>query len=146
MIKKIKSLEEKNKKYISILSTFSSCVESTSNIDVEQECTPPVLCGKNIIVGMKKSHKQKDGFYHVDNNIYKKLVGLRQEVWDGVSYKTTGGLIKSDLIINPEGKIVSLCKSVTEKQIYRLEQVNLLKATKCKNKILCKMEQNTLSQ
>jgi DNA-binding MarR family transcriptional regulator len=44
--------------------------------------------------------------------------------------KTTGGLIKSDLIINHEGKIVSLCKSVTEKKIYRFEQVNLLKAIK----------------
>ena len=135
MLKKIKSLEEKNKKYISML---SNGVESTPNIDIEQEFAQPDVCGKanNIIVEMKKTFRQKDGFYHVGNNLYKTLVGTRQEVWDGVSYKTTGGLIKSDLIMNHEGKIVSLCKSVTEKKIYRLEQVNLLKATKCKNQIV----------
>ena len=127
LLKKIKSLEDKNKKYISMLSIG---VESTP--DIEEECAQPELCEttNNIIVEMKKPFRQKDGFYHVGNNLYKTLVGTRQEVWDGVSYKTTGGLIKSDLIINHEGKIVSLCKSVTEKKIYRFEQVNLLKAIK----------------
>jgi hypothetical protein len=120
MLKKIKSLEYK---YISMLS------KSTPD---KEECAPPELCEttNNIIVEMKKPFRQKDGFYHVGNNLYKTLVGSRQEVWDGVSYKTTGGLIKSDLIMNHEGKIVSLCKSVTEKKIYRFEQVNLLKAIK----------------
>ena len=124
LLKKIKSLEDK---YISILSIG---VESTP--DIEEDSAPPELCEttNNIIVEMKKPFRQKDGFYHVGNNLYKTLVGTRQEVWDGVSYKTTGGLIKSDLIINHEGKIVSLCKSVTEKKIYRFEQVNLLKAIK----------------
>ena len=152
LIKKIKSLEKKNKIYNSALSTFSSCVESTPNeisldinSDDEQEYNPPIVCEKtnNVIVGMKRPIKQKDGFYHIGNNLYKKLFGLRQEVWNGVSYKTTGGLIKSDLIINHEGKIVSLCKSVSEKNIYRFEQVNLLKTTKCKNQPLEKVEQNT---
>jgi hypothetical protein len=123
LLKKIKSLEYK---YISML---SNGVESTPD---KEECAPPELCEttNNIIVEMKKPFRQKDGFYHVGNNLYKTLVGSRQEVWDGVSYKTTGGLIKSDLIMNHDGKIVSLCKSVTEKKIYRFEQVNLLKAIK----------------
>ena len=130
MLKKIKTLEQQNKKYNSALSTFSSC--STPNnisLEIEQEYTPPFLGEKtnNIIHGMKKPLKQKDGFYHVGDNLYTKLFGSRQEVWDGVSYKTTGGLTKSDLIVNHKGKIISLCKSVTEKNYKRLEQVNLLR-------------------
>jgi hypothetical protein len=133
MIKKIKSLEQINKKYNSALSTFSPC--STPNnisLEIEQEYTPQIVCEKpnNIIVGMKKPFKQKDGFYHVGDNLYTKLFGSRQEVWDGVSYKTTGGLTKSDLIINHKGKIISICKSVTEKNYKRFEQVNLLRKHK----------------
>jgi len=50
-------------------------------------------------------------------------------VWDGVAYKTTGGLMKSELTINYLGKIVSLNKSVYEKKSNRLEQVNAVKST-----------------
>ena len=45
---------------------------------------------------------------------YQKLIGSRPDVWNGVAYKTTGGLIKTDLIISKTGKIVSRRKSIQE--------------------------------
>lgn len=56
--------------------------------------------------------KSKDGLYHIDGNEYEILRGTREEVWNGKSYQTTGGVPKSGLIINKAGKIVSKAKSV----------------------------------
>ena len=56
--------------------------------------------------------KNKDGLYHIDGNEYEILRGTREEVWNGKSYQTTGGVPKSGLIINKAGKIVSKAKSV----------------------------------
>lgn len=56
--------------------------------------------------------KSKDGLYHIDGNEYEILRGTREEVWNGTSYQTTGGVPKSGLIINKAGKIVSKAKSV----------------------------------
>ena len=64
--------------------------------------------------------KQKDGKYYIDSQRYDMLFGSRQDVWDGIAYKTAGGLLKSDMIINKDGKIVSLCKSVTGRSDNRL--------------------------
>ena len=41
-------------------------------------------------------------------------MGSRDDVWNGIAYKTSGGLIKSDLIISKTGKIVSRKKSIQE--------------------------------
>jgi hypothetical protein len=62
--------------------------------------------------------------YDKNNTEYKQCFGTREEVWIGIAYKTTGGLIKNDLMINKVGKIVSKKKYVTEKQHNRLEEVN----------------------
>jgi hypothetical protein len=75
----------------------------------------------------KNTSKQKDGKYHIDNHIYNKLIGTRQDVWDGNAYKTSGGLLKSDLTINNNGKIVSFNKSISEKLNNKFEHINLLK-------------------
>jgi len=74
--------------------------------------------------------RNKDGGYTVDGNIYETLTGSRTNVFDGKSYKTTGGLTKSDLIINKYGKILSRKKSISEKINNRLEKVNQAKMTK----------------
>ena len=74
--------------------------------------------------------RNKDGGYTVDGNIYETLTGSRTNVFDGKSYKTTGGLTKSDLIINKYGKILSRKKSISEKISNRLEKVNQAKMTK----------------
>ena len=78
----------------------------------------------NVIKSMKRIDKSSDGFYYVNGNKYDKLFGSREQVWNGHSYKTTGGLTKTDLIINIDGKIVSKTKSVSEKQSGRLDAVN----------------------
>lgn len=79
----------------------------------------------------KRIDKSKDGKYHVDDIVYNKLFGTRQEVWDGGAYKTSGELVKDDLIINTYGKLVSKKKSVlgTEVNQFELCGVNQRKET-----------------
>ena len=62
----------------------------------------------------KKIYKNSEGIYKKDSKSYSKLIGTRQEVWEETAYKTTGGLIKSALTINKNGKIISIKKSVQE--------------------------------
>jgi len=123
LLKKLKQLEIKVASWKNIVGEKDT---ETIILDIEDE-EPPVYT--NIIDDMKRPSKQKDGKYHIGNTKYDLLMGTREEVWDGAAYKTTGGLIKSDLTINHLGKIVSLNKSVYEKKSNRLEQVNALKST-----------------
>lgn len=115
LVKKLKQLGEKDAETI------------TLDTKDEEHTQPTVYT--NIIENMKRPSKQKDGKYHIGNTKYDLLMGTREEVWDGVAYKTTGGLMKSELTINYLGKIVSLNKSVYEKKSNRLEQVNAVKST-----------------
>jgi hypothetical protein len=69
---------------------------------------------------MVRCDRQPDGLYYVDEGVYPILMGSRQEVWDGVAYKTAGGLIKSQLTIGVEGNIVSKSKSITASADNRL--------------------------
>jgi phage anti-repressor protein len=85
---------------------------------------PPVL------IKPRAFTRNKDGGYTVDGNIYETLTGSRTDVFEGKSYKTTGGLTKSDLIINKYGKILSRKKSIAEKISNRLEKVNQAKMKK----------------
>ena len=68
----------------------------------------------------KKIYKNSEGVYKKDSKSYTKLIGTRQEVWEETAYKTTGGLIKSVLTLNKNGKIVSMKKSVQETIFNRL--------------------------
>ena len=68
---------------------------------------------KVVVKKMKRGIKQKDGLYYFDEGIFSQLYGTRQEVWDEVAYKTSGGLIKSDLTIGSEGNIVSKIKALS---------------------------------
>jgi len=56
---------------------------------------------------MTRLSKGSDGMYHVNGRTYKRLIGSRAEVFHGTAYKTTGGLVKSDLMQNKHGRIVS---------------------------------------
>ena len=60
----------------------------------------------------KRRDKSADGFFHIDGRIYELLEGTRTDVWNGKAYKTAGGLIKNDLLVNKDGKIVSKCKYI----------------------------------
>jgi hypothetical protein len=50
------------------------------------------------------------------------LIGSRQQVWHGTSYKTAGELTKSDLMMNKWGRIVSKKKHATAKKEKRLQR------------------------
>jgi DVNP family len=70
--------------------------------------------------------KNKQGKYYDNEVVYDKLIGTREDVWNKKAYKTTGGLIKNDLMLNTNGKIVSKKKSVTEAVLdrFKLHGVN----------------------
>jgi hypothetical protein len=64
---------------------------------------------------VRRFQKNKDGMYDIDNHTYQLLSGTREQVWDDVAYRTEGGLIKSDFIMNSMNKIVSKSKSILSK-------------------------------
>lgn len=126
LFKKLKKMEHKITSWKSIVTTDEY---NSANIELPyEENTIPINI--NIIKELKRPHKQNDGTYNIKNQIYNKLFGTRQEVWDEVSYKTSGGLCKSDLLMNPDGKIVSLSKSIYGKTNNRLDQINMEKKNK----------------
>jgi hypothetical protein len=73
----------------------------------------------NVTKVMKRISKNSDGFYYIDRIKYKKCFGTRDEVWCGDAFKTTGGLKKTDLILNKSGNIVSKRKFISEKTTNR---------------------------
>jgi len=75
----------------------------------------------------KKFTKNKNGKYEINNKIYDKLFGSREEVWNCKAYKTSGGLIKNDLIMNSLGKIVSKKKCIQETANNRFEKYGINK-------------------
>jgi phage anti-repressor protein len=71
--------------------------------------------------------KNENGKYFCGDIIYDKLIGTRDDVWNCKAYKTSGGLTKSEFVINQRGKIVSKKKSVTEIQLDRFKQYGINK-------------------
>jgi len=124
-------ISQKNAKLEQQLLSWKSQVNTNSVTEIdaqtdELEATPPITV--NNINYAKKPMRQKDGKYHISKNqIFNELFGTRRSVWDGVSYKTSGGLVKGDLTVNKDGDIVSLRKSVHETTFNRLEQINISK-------------------
>lgn len=88
------------------------------DVEVEEEEFEPKL---KTFKKIRQFDKAKDGKYYIDSVVYNKLFGTREEVWGGTAYKTSGGLVKNDLMIsisqNCIGKIVSKAKSRMEKKI-----------------------------
>jgi len=72
--------------------------------------------------------RNKDGSCTIDNKIYPKLCGTREDVWYGNAYKTSGGLIKTELIVNSNGKIVSKKKSISETLDNKFEKYGVNKS------------------
>jgi hypothetical protein len=60
--------------------------------------------------------------YTVKNKEYKELFGSREQVWNGTAYKTSGGLTKSQLVMNKNNRIVSASKYQSAKKEKRLEK------------------------
>jgi phage anti-repressor protein len=72
----------------------------------------------------KRRDKGPDGLFHIDGRVYKLLEGTRADVWEGNAYQTAGGLIKKDLLVNKDGKIVSKSKSIEGLINNKLDVVN----------------------
>ena len=66
--------------------------------------------------------KGADGMYTVHGHKFHMLIGSRAQVWHGTAYKTAGGLVKSELHMNKNGRIVSKKKHQTAKKEKRLEK------------------------
>ena len=63
-----------------------------------------------------------DGKYKINGRKYEHLEGSRAQVWHETAYKTSGGLIRLDLLQNKHGRIVSRKKSISEKKLKRLQK------------------------
>jgi hypothetical protein len=84
------------------------------------EETPALSEEINRNIQLKKTVRHKDGFYYLPEGAFARLVGTRQEVWDGIAYATPGLLKKKDLIIGVNGNVISKLKSVTASAENRL--------------------------
>jgi hypothetical protein len=71
---------------------------------------------------MKRPMKQEDGLYHISGKTFPVLIGSRRQVYNETAYKTPGGLVKSELLLNKNDRIVSLKKHFTAKKEKRLEK------------------------
>ena len=63
-----------------------------------------------------------DGHYHIKGKKYPELFGSRIQVLRGSAYKTAGGLLTGDLMMNKHGRVVSVLKHKTAKKERRLEK------------------------
>lgn len=70
---------------------------------------------------MKRPVRASDGLYHIKGKTYKVIRGSRAQVWNGTSYKTEGGLLRSALM-KSHGRIVSAKKHKTAKKELRLQK------------------------
>ena len=77
--------------------------------------------------GFKNITRNRDGKYHIQDKLFDKLTGTREEVYNEIAFKTSGELTREDLIINKNGKIVSKKKCIQETLSNRFEKVNLAK-------------------
>jgi phage anti-repressor protein len=61
---------------------------------------------------LRRIMREKDGLFHIEGKTYSKLIGTRDEVWKYIAYKTAGCLTRGGLILNKNGKLVSVSKAV----------------------------------
>ncbi len=70
--------------------------------------------------------KAADGMYHIHGAKYEVLEGSRAQVWHGTAHQTSGGLVKTHLLMNKHGRIVSKRKHATAKHEKRLVKAGFL--------------------
>jgi hypothetical protein len=75
---------------------------------------------------MTKFTRTANGRYSVAGHSYDSLIGTRAQVWHGTSYKTSGGLTRTNLMKNKSGRIVSRSKHLTAKKEKRLVKAGFL--------------------
>jgi hypothetical protein len=124
-------LKLENFKLIKKYNTLIRKTKTTHFVDdtnIEEECLANYEATIHKIKDkIKNIKKNKDGKYYIHDKVYERLNGTRTEVYNELSFKTSGGLTKDDLILNKYGKIVSKKKCIQETATNRFEQVNLKK-------------------
>ena len=65
---------------------------------------------------VKRHHRGNDGKYHIGGKSFEVLEGSRAQVMHGTAKKRSGGLTKSQLKYNKQGKIVSKKASALAKK------------------------------
>ena len=70
----------------------------------------------------RHTRSEKDHKFHIHGRSYKHLTGSRAQVMNQSAYKTPGGLLKHELMMNKWGRIVSRLKHKTAKRERRLEK------------------------
>jgi hypothetical protein len=75
---------------------------------------------------MTRYSKSATGDYVIKGVKYSMLVGSRAQVGHGTAYKTSGGLTKSDLLKNKNGRFVSKKKYFTAKKERRLAKAGFI--------------------
>ena len=60
--------------------------------------------------------------YHIKGHKYSMLIGSRAQVMHGTAYKTKGNLVKSNLMMNKRGHVVSKKVYTRAKREKRLEK------------------------
>ena len=69
------------------------------------------LCGNGFVMGPLRQARRPPPLMLPLRFSTTKKVGTKDEVWNGVCQKTSGGLTKKDLKLNKKGKVVSKRKS-----------------------------------
>ena len=70
----------------------------------------------------KKLMRGSDGLYHKNGKKFEMNIGSRAQVMHGTAYKTSGELLKKDLIYNKRKAIVSRKKHIKATREKRLEK------------------------
>ena len=71
---------------------------------------------------MARHRRHADGTFHIAGKKFANLTGSRAEVFHGTAHKTSGGLLKSHLLQNKWGRIVSRRKSLHGKKHNNLKK------------------------
>ena len=111
--------------------------KSDSDDDDDDTVTTHEVQNYGIVVNEirnKRQDRAADGFFHRDGQLYELLEGTRIDVWQGKAYKTSGGLIKKDLLLNKDGKIISKCKYIDAIRNNNLDVVNQKKRERINSK------------
>ena len=137
----IKKYNKRTPTFTSPASTFT--FEPHSDPDSESDSEPETVTEKEVEnygivinqIRTKRRDKSDDGFFHIDGRTYELLEGTRTDVWNGRAYQTAGGLIKTDLLVNNDGKIVSKSKVIESVINNKLDVVNQRKRLRIVSKI-----------
>ena len=123
--KYIKLLAEKTKNRKNIIDDCDKDEEDEEDEEDKKEKENQIIITHEEIINYNETvkilnPKLKDKTYGIDEIKYEKICGSREDVWNGKAYKTTGGLIKEDLLMHKSGKIISKRKCIYETNYNRL--------------------------